>query len=70
MGKKKRKKPNPVYLRGLEEGRKQGEQEALDKIYTYIKERVMTIGEIEGIGEKTVWKIHQHLLDGVEGEKE
>lgn len=70
MSKKKRKQPNPVYLRGFNEGMKHGEQVALDKIYGYIKERIMTIHEIEGVGEKTAWKIHKHLLDGMEGEEE
>lgn len=54
---------------------KRGEREALDKIFEYIifeyiKERNMTIGEIEGIVEKTAWKIHKHLLDGVERRNE
>ena len=75
MEKKKSKQPNPVYLRGLEEGMKRGEREALDKIFEYIifeyiKERNMTIGEIEEIVEKTAWKIHKHLLDGVERRNE
>ena len=44
--------------------------EAVEKFNAFLIERMQTIEEVEGIGEKTAWKIQKHLLDGVEGRKE
>lgn len=57
---------DPVYLKGFNDGMKEGEKQALEKFYNFIVDRMNTLEEIEGVGEKTAWKIHKHLLDGME----
>lgn len=56
---------DPIYLKGFNDGTKNGEKQALEKFYNFIVDRMNTIQEVEGIGEKTAWKIHKHLLDGM-----
>ena len=61
---------DPIYLKGFNDGTKHGEKQALEKFYNFIfynfiTERMATIEEVEGIGDKTAWKIHKHLLDGM-----
>lgn len=56
---------NPVYLKGFNDGSKHGEQQALEKFHHFITDRMATLEEIPGVGEKTAWKIHKHLLDGM-----
>jgi len=61
---------DPVYLKGFNDGRKDGAKEAVEKFNAYLIDRMQTLEEIEGVREKTAWKIHKHLLDGMEGRKE
>lgn len=56
---------DPIYMKGFNDGMKTGEKQALEKFYNFIVDRMSTIQEVEGIGEKTAWKIHRHLLDGM-----
>lgn len=53
---------NPVYQRGYEAGR----DEALDIFHSFLSNRMQTITDIPGIGEKTAWKIQEHFLQGMD----
>lgn len=61
---------DPIYLKGFNDGTKHGEKQALEKFYNFITERMDTIEKVEGIGERTAWKIHKHLFDGMVEDEE
>lgn len=61
---------DPNYMKGFNDGVTHGKKETFNKFTDYLMERLRTLGEIEGIGEKTIWKIHKHFLDGLGGKDE
>ncbi|MCJ8008919.1 hypothetical protein ACFFF5_21125 [Lederbergia wuyishanensis] len=63
---KPKSKRNPVFQKGFEQGRQVGYQEATDIFHKFLSERMQTLTDIPGIGEKTAWKVHEHLLKGMD----
>lgn len=59
---KPKKKRNPVYQAGYEKGK----ADALQAYYDFLMDRMQTLTDIPGIGEKTAWKIQEHFLKGME----
>ena len=53
--KRNKKKPNPVYLRGLEEGEMKGIAKTTKKIKTSIE----SFEKMEGVGKKTMDKLYE-----------
>lgn len=66
---KPKSKRNPVFQQAYEQGKQAGYQEATDIFHKFLNERMQTISEIPGIGEKTAWKVHEHFLKGMEESK-
>ena len=53
--KRNKKKPNPVYLRGLEEGEMKGIAKSTKKI----KISIESFEKMEGVGQKTMDKLYE-----------
>ena len=53
--KRNKKKPNPVYLRGLEEGEMKGIAKSTKKI----KISIESFEKMEGVGQKTMGKLYE-----------
>ena len=53
--KRNKKKPNPVYLRGFEEGEKTGIAKSTKKI----KISIESFEKMEGVGQKTMDKLYE-----------
>ena len=53
---------DPTLTQAWNKGREAGKKEALDQFYGFLKDRMQTLTEIEGIGDKTAWKIQEHFL--------
>lgn len=54
---------DPMLTQAWNKGREAGKQEALDQFYGFLKERMESLTEIEGVGSKTAMKIQMHFLD-------
>jgi len=57
---------DPVLTQAWNKGREAGKKEALDHFYKFLIGRMDTLKDIEGIGDKTAWKIQKHFLDAFE----
>lgn len=55
---------NPVYVKGYEAGR----QSSAKLLAAYMDDRMNTLTEIEGIGDKTALKVYQHFMGVLEDE--
>jgi len=53
--KRNKKKPNPVYLRGLEEGERKG----IAKTTRTLTDSIDRFSEMEGVGQKTMNKLYE-----------
>lgn len=63
---KKKNKPlfkNETYKQGFMNGVKAGEEHAMKNMAGYIREKIDTLTDIPGIGEKTARKIKNHFLE-------
>lgn len=53
---------DPALIQAWNKGREAGKKEALDKFYKFLVGQMETLTDIDGIGDKTAWKIHEHFL--------
>lgn len=61
---------NPIYWQGFNDGVKRGKRQSLETFHKYLTHRLSTLEEIPGVGEKTAWKIRNHLIDELKKTKE
>lgn len=61
---------NPLYLKGFNDGTRNGKKEASLKFTEYLIERVNTLKDIKGIGDQKAMLIQNHLLEGVNDNEE
>lgn len=55
---------DPVLMQTWNKGYAAGQKEATNIFHKFLEERMQTIQDIDGIGEKTAWKIHEHFIRG------
>lgn len=63
---KPKAKRNPVYQQGFEQGRQAGKHKAVDMFHAFLIERMASLTDVEGIGEKTALKVFEHFSEGIE----
>lgn len=56
---------DPSLNEAWNKGKQAGYNQAADIFHAFLNERIQTLREIEGIGEKTVEKVYKHLHDGM-----
>lgn len=57
---------NPHLIQVWNKGREAGKKEATELFHEFLTERMQTLQDIPGIGEKTAWKVHQHFIERLE----
>lgn len=62
--KKFKKKPNKVYVDGYHVGK----TEAATLFSNFLDDRMNTLTDIEGVGDKTALKVYQHFMGVLEDE--
>lgn len=50
---------DPAYMKGFNDGQK----EAVTKFHDFLTERMESLITVDGIGKKTVEKVHFHLIE-------
>ncbi len=55
---------DPTLMQAWNKGYAAGQKEATEIFHKFLEDRMQTIQEIDGIGEKTAWKIHEHFIKG------
>lgn len=58
---------DPTLMKAWNSGRNAGITEARDEFHKFLTEKMQTLTDIQGIGEKTAWKIHEHFIRELEG---
>lgn len=56
---------DPKLIEAWNKGRKAGYAEAEQTLAKFISDKMQSLTELEGIGEKTAWKIQEHFLKGM-----
>lgn len=53
---------DPTAIKAWNKGREAGKKEATDIFYEFLAGRMLSLTDIEGVGEKTAEKIRLHML--------
>lgn len=60
---------DPNLIVAWNKGREAGKKEATEMFNNFLIEKMQTLTEISGIGEKIAWKIQEHFLQEKEDTK-
>lgn len=60
---------NPMLMQAWNKGYKAGQGETSEQFAAFLNERMESLLEIEGIGEKTAWKVQEHFIQRIDGQE-